>query len=402
MPKPESQQPITPPRIPRRTLLKTLPLVGAFSLPAVHALGAAQSPGPRKLRWAGWQVGMTYQSPQPGGMTRDGLMRLVDEMAEHRMNLLSLMMQSYGYFDPGHDGYAWPVRNETLKPYRDDKATNAQPQTEFVREAIRQAADRNIQVQLFLNWGIWNPARIRQGYPTAVVQQTREQAAAGGNPKGWLHCPDSPGAWQAGLDEAADLLTFYDDPNVTSFGLERLSYGGPRECFCRHTQDRFHADTGESLLDADAAIVTSWKARRIAAALKDFAAHVRRVKPGTSVWLHTQCSPSWGHSPAAMQANGIDALMPHTIQFPETKDQIHAKLRRLAPNPCVLHFCTRDVRPQNYKLWIKTPEILADAFAAVASYPGDNLAGLLFFNPHATSPRNRRAVYEHLRRFDLG
>jgi hypothetical protein len=32
-------------------------------------------------------------------------------------------------------------------------------------------------------------------------------------------------------------------------------------------------------------------------------------------------------------------------------------------------------------------------------YPGDNLAGLLFFNENATSPRNKNAVYEQIKRF---
>jgi len=390
----------SPRRLKRRTLLGALPVVGAWGLPAVWVSGAERPPQPRALRYVGWQVGVTYQSPEPGGMSRDDLLRLLDEMAAQRMNLLSLMMLSYAYFDPNHDGYGWPVQNAKLKCLWDEKSTNAQPKTEYVRGAIQAAADRGIEVQLFMNWGIWNPRRIREGYPDAAVQRTRAEAEAAEPPKGWLHCPDSPGAWQAGLDEVADLLAFYNHPNVTSYGLERLSYGGAGHCFCRDTQERFAADVGRSLLEAEPGTIDAWKARRIGSALREYAAHVRRLRPGLGVWLHSQCPPSWGHVAAAMPSNGIDVLMPHVIQFPETREAIHRKLERLAPNPCVLHFCTRDTRPANYKLWIKTPEILAEALGWVRSYPGENLAGLLFFNPSATSPPNRRTVYEQLKYFD--
>ncbi|HBO44010.1 MAG TPA: hypothetical protein DD670_08770 [Planctomycetaceae bacterium] len=383
----------------RRTLLKLLPLMGACGIPAVHAFGAASPSEPRVLRHVGWQAGITYQAPGAGGMTRDELMRLLDEMAEHRMNLLSLMMLSYAYFDPNHDGYCWPVGNANLKHYWDERSINGRPETEFVREVIQAAADRGVAVQLFMNWGIWNPQRIREGYHSANSQVGRAQAIAGKDGTGWLHCPDSPGAWQAGLDEVADLLTFYDHPNVKSYSLERLSYGNPNQCFCRYTQEHFNKDTGQSLLEASDEALAAWKARRIGGLLKDYASHIRTVKPNTQVWLHTQCSPSWGHDPATMRANTIDFLCPHTIQFPETREALYRKLDRLAPNRCVLHFCTRDQRPKNYKLWIKTPEILTEVLGWAREYPGDNLAGLLFFNPSATSSRNRRTVYEQLKHF---
>ncbi|MBN1588943.1 MAG: hypothetical protein JW888_05460 [Pirellulales bacterium] len=399
MGQPEIDHDVRGPRMRRRTLLKTLPLMGVCGLPAVHLLGATQPSKERAIRYAGWQAGITYQAPGPGGMSRDELMRLLDEMALHRMNLLSLMMLSYAYFDPNHDGYCWPVRNPKLKPNWDDKSINGQPKTEFVGEAIQAAADRGIEVQLFMNWGIWNPRRIRQGYPTASAQMTQQEAIAQKEGRGWLHCPDSPGAWQAGLDEVADLLAFYDHPNVKSYCLERLSYGNARQCFCRHTQERYREDTGRSLLEADPQTIVAWKAKRIGRLLKQYSEHIHRTKPKTGAWMHTQGSPTWGHDPATMQANGIDCLAPHTIQFPETRERIYKKLRRLAPNPCVLHFCTRDQRPKNYKLWIKTPEILAEVLDWVRSYPGENLAGLLFFNPSATSPRNRQTVYEQLKRF---
>jgi len=386
----------------RRDLLRSA-AAATVAAPWLVPRGApAGEPRPaegRKLRYVGWQVGVTYQAEEAGGRDRDSMMRLLDEMARQRMNLLSLMMISYGFYDPEHDGYCWPVQNPKLKHYVDPKAINARAPSEFVRGLIAAAAERKIEVQLFMNWGIWNPDRIRRGYPTAASQTTRRQALDGKPSRHWLHCPDSPGAWQAGLDEVADLLGFYDHPNVTSYALERLGYSGPPACFCTYTQKKYREATGRAIFDASPAELEAWKGRHVAGYLKQYVAHVERLRPGIEVWLHTQCAPGWGHDPKLLPGAGIDYLVPHTIQFRETKEGTHAKLRRLAPNPCVLHFCTRDRRPANYPLWIKTPEIIAEVIGWALDYPGDNLAGLLFFNENATSPRNKKAVYEAIKRF---
>lgn len=353
--------------------------------------------GGKRFRYLGWQVGLTYQAESPGGVDRGHLLRLLDEMAEHGMNTLSLMMQSYGCYDPGHDGYAWPVQHEKLRDYRDPTAINAQPGQEYVRDIINETARRGIAIHLFLNWGIWNPAKIARHYPDAVLQH-----AAGSPPSDWLHCPDSPGAWQLGLDEVEDLLTFYQHPNVASFAFERVSYQCHDRCHCAHTQQAFRAATGESLAAAAPARIEAWKNEHIGARLRAYTAHIRRIRPGLAIGLHTQCAQGWGHDAAQLARQGIDYLLPHTIQFPTTREELHALLARLAPNPCVLHFCTRDRRPANYDLWIKTPAIIEQALRWVQEYPGDNLAGILFFNEPATSPANRQAVYRGLGRFGPG
>lgn len=348
----------------------------------------------RRLRHLGWQVGLTYQAATPGGVDRDHLLRLLDEMAAHGMNTLSLMMQSYGYFDPGHDGYAWPPQHPKLQPYRDPAAINAQPGTEFLRGIIDAAAMRGIEIHLFLNWGIWNPAKIVAHYPDATLQHAHNAA-----PDGWLHCPDSPGAWQLGLDEVSDLLTFHLHPNVTSYAFERISYQCEGRCYCPHTQQAFLTATGVAMTAASPPHVEVWKQERIGGHLRKYTAHIRQVRPEITIGLHTQCAPGWGHDPSRLKPDGIDYLLPHTIQFPTTQRELYAMLGQLAPNPCVLHFCTRDRRPANYDLWIKTPAIIDEALQWVRDYPGDNLAGILFFNEPATSPANKQAVYRGLRRF---
>ena len=373
--------------------------VSSMAIRNGHVQAASNPTGDgRKIKYVGWQIGVTYQAPDPHGLSRDYLLRLLDEMAANRMNLLSLMMISYGVFDAVHDGYCWPVRNEKLRHYRDASARNAEPSTEYVQEVIKAAADRGIAVQLFMNCGIWNAEKIRHGYPDSLQQQTRKEAEQN-LPGSWVHCFDSPGGWQAALDEVADLLGFYDSPNVTSYGLERISYVGPDWCYCKATQDLFHRQTGESLLKASPERIEAWKTENVTGYLRSYAEHVRRLRPGMGVWLHTQCAPGWGHDPKRLAAAGVDGLLPHYVQFREDETQVHRRLEYLAPNPCVLHFCVRDQAPKNYPIWIKTPEIIRETIDWALRYPGDNLAGLLFFNETATSARNKAAVYEQIKRF---
>jgi hypothetical protein len=326
-------------------------------------------------------------------LDKDYLLRLLDEMAAHRMNALSLMMLSYGFFDSNHDGYAWPVTNPKLASYVDPNAVNARPDQEFVRDLIFEAAARDIEIHLFLNWGIWNPEKVKQMYPDTALQQKR-----GADPKGWLHCPDAPGAWQMGLDEVSDLLSFYDQPNVTSYSFERISYSSGT-CFCPYTREAF-GKTGEGdIEDAKTKRLDAWKTERISEYLRSYTQHIRAIRPDISVGLHTQCAKGWGHDPDKFKECGIDYLLPHTIQFPTSRKELYRLLKRLEPNPCILHFCSRDRRPANYDLWIKTPEIIDEVLQWVEDYPGDNVEGILFFNEPATSPENKQAVYSGIKRF---
>ncbi len=350
----------------------------------------------RKLKYLGWQVGLTYQAPMPSGLNHDYLIRLLDEMNKNGMNMLSLMMISYGYYDPNHDGYCWPVQNSKLRANWDSNSINGQESSEFISQVIEEAAARDIEIQLMMNWGIWSPDKIKAGYPSALTQHSRE-----GDPHPCLHCPDSKGAWQAGLDEVEDLLKYYNHPNVTSYAFERISYASGDYCYCPHTQEAFAQETGHSIFEADETTLEEWKKRHIGSYIKKYIDHIKKVRPEISISLHTQCAKGWGHDPAQLYNSGIDFLQPHTIQFQESQKQIYAKLDYLAPNPCVLHFCTRDRRPENYKLWIKTPEIISEALDWVYEYPGENIAGILFFNETATSQRNKQAVYECIRRFHL-
>ncbi|HBO43945.1 MAG TPA: hypothetical protein DD670_08445 [Planctomycetaceae bacterium] len=357
----------------------------------------SSSSASRRLKYVGWEVGVTYQATEPGGLSRDDMMRLLDAMARHRMNLLSLQMLGFGHFDPQHDGYCWPVANPKLRPLWDSAAINGRPETEFVREAIRSAADRGIEVQLFMNWGIWNPEKVRQTYPDAGLLERRPQPDRPPATRPWFYCGDAPGTWRLGIDEVTDLLTYYSDSNVTSYGFENLC---SHDCFCPATRDKYHAETGKSLLEASTDERNAWSKERISVLLKRYVDHIRSIRPNLDVWLHTSCTDDQGHDAKRLRACGINYLLPHTFHFPTTKDQFYRSMERMEPNQCVLHFSARDIRPTNYPLWIQTPESIAEKVGWVLDYAGKNLAGVLFYNPNAMSPRNVRAVYEQIRRFE--
>ena len=76
------------------------------------------------------------------------------------MNMISLMMVSYAYYCPEHDGYAWPVKNPRLAPLRDRSCRNADPRTEFVGKALDYAKGKGFHCQLMMNAMIWNPDRV--------------------------------------------------------------------------------------------------------------------------------------------------------------------------------------------------------------------------------------------------
>ncbi len=346
------------------------------------------------MQFFGWQVGVTYGSGRPGGLDHAYFMNLLDEMATNGMNMLSLMMQSYSFYDALHDGYCWPVRNPALAWYRDETAINAQPSGEFIQRVIQAAADRNIRVDFMLNWGIWNPNTITRGYPNANLQQDRS-----GQTTGWLHCPDSPDAWQAGLDEVTDLLSYYSHPNVHGFTFERVGYQGNNACFCPATLGAYRRETGQDLLLASKSLFQTWKFAHVGRLLREYISHVKNVKKGIQVGIHTQGKPGWGHNPQSFPNLGVDFVLPHTIQFKTSRWQFHRMLDRLAPNPCILHFCARNVAPPNYPIWIKTPQIIRKVLDWTLKYSKDHMHGILFFNEPMVSRENKQAIYDGLRAF---
>ncbi len=347
--------------------------------------------------YLGWQVGITYESAQPEGNSLPRLECLLGEMAGAGMNLLSLMMVSYAYFDPAHDGLAWPVQNSRLECLRDTACLNARRETEFAGELIAAAAKKGIEVQLFTNLAIYNPEKIVVSYPGAQ-QQLSESGAA----RKWLYCPVNADVWQLENDEIADLLALYGGANVTSVAYERLSFAAGT-CRCESCARRFLEDTGRDL-DAEedgSAVFEAWKTDVITEKMCALNRAVKTARPGTQVWLHSSCAPGWGHDPARLAGAGVDCVVPHVAHFAMEKQDFNALLDRLAPNDTVLHFCVRNRALPRYPIWEKTPADIAEIGGWALDYArrSKRMNGILFFNENTVSDENRRAVYRLVERF---
>lgn len=347
--------------------------------------------------YLGWQIGITYEAERPEGNTLPNMLKLLDEMAANGMNILSLMMTSYAYFDPAHDGFTWPVQNEKLECFRDKRCLNADAKTEFVSTVIEEAEKRGIEIQLFSNLAIYNPDRISKSYPGAALQRARN-----GEERSWLFCPDSADIWQLENDEMADLLRFYNHKNVKSIGYERLSYASG-SCYCDATAEKFCKDTGEPIIaygDGDD-LFDDWKVNSITGKMSELNKKIKTIKPDTEVWLHSSCAPGWGHDAGQLRGAGVDCVVPHVAHFQMDKTGFDGLLDRVGPNDTVLHICVRDKALPNYKIWQKTPEIIEEIGDWALGYRRANgrLKGILFFNENTVSDENRTAVYRLTKKF---
>jgi len=344
----------------------------------------------------GWQAGISYESPTAEGNDLPHMLRLLDEMAEHGMNYLSLMMTSYARFDPGHDGFCWPVKDQKLECLRDKTCLNADAKTEFISKVIDEAKQRNIGIQLFSNLTIYNPERIRVSFPNAAEQQLKN-----GELCSWLFCPTSADVWDLEQREIADLLALYNHPNVKSVGYERLSFA-PGSCYCPACAEEFKADTGGDIHDFtdEDMLFDRWKTDVITAKMKLLNEKIKSIKPGTQVYLHSSCAEGWGHDPNRLKGALIDAVMPHIAHFETTQAHFNALLDRLAPNDLVLQVCVRNKALNNYPIWTKTPEMIGQFGDWINEYheKDNRLRGVLFFNENTVCSENRKAVYEVAKR----
>lgn len=347
--------------------------------------------------YLGWQIGITYEADMPSGNTLPKMVALLDEMACNGMNILSLMMTSYAYFDPAHDGFAWPVQNKRLECFRDKRCLNANAKTEFVSRVIEEAERRGIEIQLFSNLAIYNPERIAASYPDAALQKERN-----GKERQWLFCPDSPDVWQLENDETEDLLKFYNHRNVKSIAFERLSYSSG-SCYCAASAEKFMRETGRSMADYGEgdALFDEWKVNSISEKIAELNKRIKTLKPSIQVWLHSSCAPGWGHASARLKGAGVDCVVPHVAHFVMDKAGFNTLLDRVGPNDTVLHFCVRDKVLKNYNIWQKSPANIEEIGEWALQYAQANphLKGILFFNENTVSDENRAEVYRLIKKF---
>lgn len=380
----------------KRTGQGAIAATTAGSLAGLSTVTSSACENPKKLgsyrmkfKHVGWQVGINYQTRPPQGIDFAYLKQLIDTSADSGMNFISLMMISYAYFCPEHDGYAWPVKNPKLQPLKDSKCLNANLHTEFVSKTLNYAKRKGFHCQLMINSMIWNPEKVAVNYPQATSQCYRD----GRKPiDGWMFCPDSPGGRQLALDEVADLLGFYKDSPVDSFVFERISYHDGGACFCPYTKAKFKKDTGVDLGAEPPGFV--WKGNSIHKYLKEYVGLIRQVRPGIEVWAHTQGRLGWGHAPHVLRDAGIETVSNHTLHSLTSKKTLYQRLDWLAPLSCVPHICVRDIPTHNYGTPIKTPEMIRECADWLEDYAGNCLTGAMFFNEVRTTERNKAAVYK--------
>ena len=341
-----------------------------------------------KFAYVGWQVGVNYQA-EGSGIDWPYLKNVIDRSADAGMNFISLMMVSYGYFCPEHDGYAWPVANPRLRPLRDRNCLNVNLESEFVSRALDYAKKRGFHCQLMMNGMIWNPARVASSYPQAASQRHSDGRK---EIDGWLFCPDSPGGFQLAVDEIRDLLAFYADSPVDSFAFERLGYNAGT-CYCAYSREQFRRDTGQDL-DASSLSHSIWKGNAARGHLKRYVDAIKQVRPGIGVWAHSGGAPEWGHYPHVLRDIGIAAVSNHGQHFLTTKQAFHQQLDWLDPLPCIPHLCVRDKPTQNYRVPLRGPEMIREHAEWLADYPGDRVQGAVFFNEVRTTERNKAVVYD--------
>jgi hypothetical protein len=295
--------------------------------------------------------------------------------------------------------------NPRLSGYMDEKNINARRESEFISKILQEADHMMIKVEMTLNWGIWNNKRISLAYPDACLQQDRA-----GKPLASLHCPDSPGAWQLGLDEVVDLLSYYDgSPALTRFAFERISYIGKGGCYCANTEKAYtnqhslfsnhvHAPVrgAQSYRTLPEADLVHWKAENIGRKITEYTRFIKARFPRIEVGCSTVGNKHWGHDPRKFHEWGLDYIQPHTIQHETGKHDLYRAWKHISPNPMLLHFDLRDRAPYNYAIWPKTPRIIHKVLTWVKDAPVSNIDGIIFFNEPVITARNRGAMYDDL------
>jgi hypothetical protein len=352
-----------------------------------------------KLKYVGWQVGISYQAPCREGLDRSYLSDLLLRAREAGMNFISFMMISHGLNDAMHDGYAWPVRNVSVRCYVDQNCLNAAPETEFLGDIIEQAGTLGFHVNLFMNGFWWNPNRVRLGYPD--IRSVDQDAAN----EYYHHCSDNDDAWRLACDEVQDLLDQYPQSAVKSYGFEMIGQGG---CTCPDTLRQYHAALnraaalGEARLESGPDLFRLWQAMRQVQVLEQMVIAIKRVRPSIEVWHHgfMELGDHFGYrfSAYTYRKAGVAVAIPciHTVT---DEYRLRSVLKSSENFPLCLHIDTRDKPTRNYPIPLKTPDDILRMGEWVERNGRRNLVGAVFFNEAATSAENQDAVYRVVRRW---
>lgn len=363
----------------------------------------------------GWTTCLTYQAGERK-LGYDYFSNLLDEMKEHGMTRLLVMMASHGYFSPGNHGLAWPVRNPKLKPQLDKKALNAHEETEFFSRIIDKAHDLGIEV--FIEIKYLGMIGMREGYPGIefttrsdgrYTHRVRPDASdIERNAIKAMHvCCDSKPAHQYMRDKIRDVLERYK--KLDGIVLEHPSYSGV-SCYCQSSRKKVLQDTGKDIHDLSQEALLRWKSIRIRDTLIDLKKLVKSVNPHFKFGFYTGVPATdgdiagyqahRGHRTETLTQVGFDFVMPYCEGRNRDRevDMIERVFDHMAPLECYLHTTIRRDMPRNYPLPTKGPKYIKNIIQWAKEYSkkNDRFLGMTFFNEVKIPDENRQAVYDSI------
>jgi len=363
----------------------------------------------------GWTTCLTYQT-ENRRLGFNYFSNLLDEMHEHGMTRLKVMMASHGNFSPRNHGLAWPVKNEKLKPQLDLKAVNAHEGTEFFSRIIEKAHALNIKIYIEIKY--LGMIGIKEGYPGIEVLRKRdgqiihtippEASAVERERIESLHiCCDNKQARQYMHDKIFDVLTRYRD--LDGIVLEHPSYSG-NTCYCKGSQQQLKNDLGKSIEELSVEEYQNWKSTRIRDTLLDLKKLIKSINPKFEFGFYTGFSPSdgdvekfqltRGHDPKMLKEVGFDFLMPYCEGRHKEKEagEIDKVIKYLNFPNIILHTTIRREPPLNYPLPPKGPAYVRSIINWGKEYAKINkqFKGMTFFNEVKIPYDNRQAVYDSI------
>jgi hypothetical protein len=400
--------------ISRKTFLKTIS--GALMGLSHGVLGYAARNTVTRLKREmifGWTTCLTYETGERK-LGFEYFSRLLDEMSNHGMSRLLVMMESSGYFSPLNHGLAWPVRNQKLLLQLDRKALNAHEETEFFSRIIDKA--HSLGISVFIEIKYLGLIGVKEGYPGIeflrksdgqIIHTIRPEADAYEREAiATLHiCCDSPQTRQYMRDKIADVLTRY--AKLDGIVLEHPSYTADT-CFCRCSKEKLLQETGKQMENISKEELLKWKSKRIKETLQDFKSLIKSINPQMQFGFYSGFSPlngtidefqsNRGQTIEALKEVGFDFIMPYSEgrhQDQETQE-MERVIDYLSPLPCYMHTVVRRDSPHNYQLPPKGPEYIKKIIAWGRRYHEQNrrLTGMTFFNEVKIPEENRLAVYD--------
>ena len=363
----------------------------------------------------GWTTCLTYQTDDRK-LGFEYFNNLLEEMHEHGMTRLKVMMASHGNFSPENHGLAWPVKNEKLKPQLDKKAVNAYEETEFFSRVINKAHMLNIKIYIEIKY--LGMRGINEGYPGIevlrkkegqIIHTIRPEASKDEREKiESLHiCCDNKHSQQYMRDKIFDVLTRYQ--NLDGIVLEHPSYAG-NTCYCNGTQHQLKHDLEKTIDELSVDEYQSWKSKRIRDTLIDLKKLIKSINPKFEFGFYTGFSPSdgnvenyqltRGHDPTRLKEVGFDFIMPYCEgRHKEMETREIEKVIDYLDFPYImLHTTIRRDPPVNYPLPPKGPKYIKSIINWGKEYAKTNkqFKGMTFFNEVKIPDENRQAVYDSI------